>query len=52
MTYQQIHESENKENVRRAILAGKGTRTIAKAYQVSEQFVIKCRYELRNEGLL
>lgn len=48
--YAREHEMVNEDNIKHAIQNGKGTKTIANAYQVSEAFVIKCRKELRNDG--
>lgn len=48
--YAREHETYNEDNVKHSILAGRGTKTIASRYQVSEAFVIKCRNELHREG--
>lgn len=48
--YAREHEMVNEDNIKHEIIQGKGTKTIASRYQVSEAFVIKCRKELRNDG--
>lgn len=47
---ERLSELNNEDNVKRAIQSGKGTRQIIKRYDVSFDFVVKCRKELRNEG--
>jgi transposase len=50
--YAREHETYNEDNVKESIKLGRSTRKIAGMFQVSEQFVIKCRKELRSEGLI